>query len=183
MKTKQEFSAGGCVFKRFKTNDSGFKIKWLIGVHSGYGKWVLPKGMIEEGEPEMEAAVRETHEEMGVEARIVGDSPVYEEQYSYEAVLKDRFKIQDSRFKSESERRVVTYQENEGFGAAGEKVKVEKTVKFFLMEWVSGDPKDHDWEMSEAGWFTFEEALEKLAFEGEKSALRKAAELLVGQGW
>ena len=42
------------------------------------------------------------------------------------------------------------------------------------MEWVKGDPESHDWEMSQAGWFTFDEAISKLAFAGERLALSKA---------
>ena len=55
------------VYKRLKTQDSRLKIGWLIGKHSGYHKWVLPKGLIEKGEKGYETAVREVQEEMGKE--------------------------------------------------------------------------------------------------------------------
>jgi NADH pyrophosphatase NudC (nudix superfamily) len=50
------------------------------------------------------------------------------------------------------------------------------------MEYVSGEAEDHSWEMEEAGWFTFEEALEKLAFEGERIALQLAQDKLETKG-
>ena len=39
-----------------------------------------------------------------------------------------------------------------------DEVRVFKTVSFYLAEYLSGDPKNHGWEMSESGWFTYEEA-------------------------
>ena len=50
---KKEFSSGAVVF---------WKNKFLLGKHSGYHKWVLPKGLIETGEKEIETAVREIDE-------------------------------------------------------------------------------------------------------------------------
>ena len=80
---KREFSAGGAVFKR-----KGRKLLWLIGKHSGYHKWVLPKGLIEKGEKGFEAAVRETEEEMGVKAKVLNEKPIYKEEYWFVAELK-----------------------------------------------------------------------------------------------
>ncbi len=157
---RAEHSAGGCVFKMVEGNS-----KWLLGKHSGYHKWVLPKGMIEAGESVRETAIREVKEETGVSAKIIGNEPIFEDHYSFQAEYKQ---IQ------ENERRVLRYQEN-----GGEGTRVEKTVSYFLMEWVEGDPEsDHDFEMEEAGWFTLNEALEKMSFEGEKKALFQAEEKL-----
>ena len=69
--TRSEYSAGGCVYKQ-RTADSGQRtVKWLLGKHSGYHKWVLPKGLIENGETAEATALREVEEEMGVKAKIV----------------------------------------------------------------------------------------------------------------
>lgn len=57
------------------------------------------------------------------------------------------------------------------------KEKIFKIVTIYLMRHVSGDPKDHDWEVSEAGWFSPEEALKKLSFSQDKSLLKKALEM------
>lgn len=55
--------------------------------------------------------------------------------------------------------------------------KIFKVVTYFLMKYISGDIKDHDWEVSDIGWFDVEEALKKLNFSQDKVLLKKAAEL------
>ncbi|MBI2338231.1 NUDIX domain-containing protein [Candidatus Daviesbacteria bacterium] len=55
--------------------------------------------------------------------------------------------------------------------------KVFKVVTYFLMKYISGDIKDHDWEVSDIGWFEPEEALKQLTFSQDKSLLRKALEM------
>lgn len=49
--------------------------------------------------------------------------------------------------------------------------QIFKVVTIYLMKYKSGDPKDHDWEVSEAGWFGPEEALKKLTFSQDKNLL------------
>jgi len=156
-KLKKEYSAGGVVYK--KTADG---LKFVLGKHSGYHKWVLPKGLIETGEKSQETAIRETEEEVGVRAKLADKKPIHKETYFYYADLKQK--------PDNSTRRVEKYQEE-----GGGKTRVEKTVTFFLLKHVSGDPeKDHGWEMSQAGWFNYDQTLKKLAFAGEKTALQKA---------
>ena len=55
--------------------------------------------------------------------------------------------------------------------------KIFKVVTYFLMKYISGDPKDHDWEVSEAGWYTPEDALKQLSFSQDKQLLKKALEI------
>jgi len=170
-KLKREFSAGGVVYKK-----SQAKILFLLGKHSGYHKWVLPKGLIEGNEKFWQTAIRETEEEMGVKTKLVKKKPIHKETYFYWADLKEENKpkpgIKDPK-KNRETRRVEKYQEE-----GGVKVKVFKTVTFFLLEYLSGEPQDHGWEMEEAGWYSFEEALEKMSFKGEKEAVRIATGLL-----
>lgn len=191
---KQEFSAGGVVYK--KIHDSRFKnqeqVVWLVGKHSGYHRWVLPKGLIEPGEKGVETAVRETEEEMGVRARIINPKPIHREQYWFVAEFKesdegkkvdDKTKSIEASKKSKGKikpiRRVAVYKEDPKFSESeGKKYRVFKTVTFYLMEYESGSPENHDFEMSEAGWYEFEEAQKKLDFEGERRALEKAREML-----
>lgn len=168
MKTKQEHSAGGVVYKRFPISHKPSAICYLLGQHSGYHKWVLPKGLIEPGETAPGAALREVKEETGIRAKIIGVKPIHTDTYSYTATFK---KTQSSSINHQPspQRRVTQYQET----APGDTL-VHKTVDFYLMEYVSGDPQNHSWEMSDADWFTFDQAVEKLAFPGEKLALQKA---------
>lgn len=58
------------------------------------------------------------------------------------------------------------------------KDKIFKTVTFFLMEYLDGDPKNHDKEVEEALFLTFEEAFEKLTFKKDKETLSQAREVL-----
>lgn len=51
---------------------------------------------------------------------------------------------------------------------------VDKTVSYFLMEYKSGDPKNHDWEVSDAKFATQEEVMNTVTFKTEKEAFEKA---------
>ena len=55
--------------------------------------------------------------------------------------------------------------------------RILKTVLFYLMEYISGNPKNHDKEVSESIFLDFNEALDKLTFKNEKEILKKAKEL------
>ena len=65
---RREFSAGGVLARRMRG-------RWFVALVRPQGKppgtWVLPKGLIDEGERAPDAALRETAEETGVEARLV----------------------------------------------------------------------------------------------------------------
>ena len=60
----------------------------------------------------------------------------------------------------------------------GENIKCRKTVHFYLMEYVSGDTAEHDLEVDEAGWFSLENALEKVSYKGDRTMIEKAIEKL-----
>ena len=78
MKSRDEVSAGGVVFRR----DRG-GVQVLVCKDAGYKKWVLPKGLVDKGESFEETAAREVREEVGVQGRIV--APLGEEKYVYTA--------------------------------------------------------------------------------------------------
>ena len=59
-RTKLEISAGGIVFKR---TPQGVRVAFIL---DPYGKWAFAKGHVEKGESILEAALRETREEMGL---------------------------------------------------------------------------------------------------------------------
>jgi len=50
---------------------------------------------------------------------------------------------------------------------------IKKTVYYFLMEYISGDPKDHDWEMSEAKFVTEDEVKKTLTYPSDQDAFTK----------
>ena len=55
--------------------------------------------------------------------------------------------------------------------------KIFKIVTYFLLKYVSGETEDHDWEVSDLGWYELEEALKKLSFSHDKELLKKAVEM------
>ena len=48
-----------------------------------------------------------------------------------------------------------------------------KIVTWYLMEYVSGDPKDHDFEVAEAKWFELSEAEKTLVYKTDKEIFEK----------
>ena len=147
MKMIFEYSAGGVVYRQKeegrRKKEEGKQILWLICKHSGYHKWVLPKGIVEEGENPMETAIREVEEETGVKAEIVKKiNPQIRYKYSKQDTL------------------------------------IDKRVEFYLMKYMSGDVKNHGWEMEDVKWAAGEKAVKLLAFETERKVLKTARELV-----
>ena len=138
MLSKREFSSGGAVYKK-----DGGQVLWLVAKHSGYHKWVLPKGLIDGGEKAEETAAREVEEECGIKTKIIAKIP-------------------------EPEKYVYTMNG----------VRIFKLVVYFLMEYVSGDIKNHDFEMEAVEWLPYDDAYKKLNFHGAKTVLAKAGKLL-----
>lgn len=58
----------------------------------------------------------------------------------------------------------------------GERIK--KTVSYFLMNFISGDIKDHDWEMEEVEWLPQEKVLDKLTYQSDKKVFQEALKYL-----
>ena len=63
----------------------------------------------------------------------------------------------------------------------GIRVRFHKRVHFYLLRYLSGDTKDHDWEVNEARWVPIEDAAEQLAFDNERRVMQRARELLVAR--
>lgn len=55
---------------------------------------------------------------------------------------------------------------------------INKTVYYFVMKFVSGDPQNHDQEISEAGWFSIPKALRALTYANDQHFLKQAVLLL-----
>ena len=51
---------------------------------------------------------------------------------------------------------------------------VAKRVAFFLFEYTSGDPADHDHEIEDARWMPLEEAARELTYPGEREIVKRA---------
>lgn len=62
-----------------------------------------------------------------------------------------------------------------------ENSKCRKTVHFFLIEYESGDIRDHDWEVDKVSWFVIDEALKQAKYKGEKEMIKKAKDRLSGK--
>jgi len=161
----REFSAGGVVFKKLKTQNSKFKTLWLVTKSAPSdlypeSYWRLPKGWLDDEEDGKKpgplgsgekkatdkdlkkAALREVKEEGGVKAKIVS-------------------KLGTGRF---------------FFSSSGKKIL--KFVTYYLMEWIRDLPEGPGIETSEVAWLPYDEARKKLKHSGEKKVLDKAEAIL-----
>ena len=60
----------------------------------------------------------------------------------------------------------------------GKPIRFHKFVHFYLLEYRSGDVSDHDHEVQEARWVSFDVALEMLEFKSERDVVEKAREMI-----
>lgn len=67
--TRRQVSAGGVVYRRV---EGAIEVALVCVRRGGMERWVLPKGLVGEGESLEEAALREVREEAGLEAVIEG---------------------------------------------------------------------------------------------------------------
>ena len=155
---KQEFSAGGIVFRKPSfvipakagiqekilhsvQDDNNESIEILVCQHSQHHGWVFPKGFIGDkiaGESKEATALRETKEETGITGKILEPLPA------------------------------ITY----WYHMEGEKHK--KTVYYYIMSFVEGDTNDHDWEMEAVEWLPIEKVEQRLTFPSDKDVWKKA---------
>jgi len=63
----------------------------------------------------------------------------------------------------------------------GRPVRFHKFVHFYLLEYRSGDVSNHDHEVEESRWVSFEEAIEMLAFKSEREVVEKAQEMIAAR--
>ncbi len=129
---------------------------WLICQHSRHKGWVFPKGLVgdnEKNESNETAALREVEEEGGVKAKTINKKPIKTEyEYQWPASAE---------------------------ASAGKQVAlIKKTVYYFLMEYVSGDPNHHDWEMSEVKFVTADEVKKTLTYPSDKEAFEEILKII-----
>jgi 8-oxo-dGTP pyrophosphatase MutT (NUDIX family) len=60
----------------------------------------------------------------------------------------------------------------------GIRVRFHKRVHFYLLRYVSGDTKEHDWEVNEARWVPINDATSQLAFDNERRVMQQALDLI-----
>ena len=137
---KHLISAGGVVYRVIDS-----RVEWLICRHSGYHKWVLPKGIVENGETKEQAAVREVEEECGIVAII--EKPI---------------------------------QQTESYVFRVNNEEIQKTVHYYLMRYKSGAIENHNWEMEDVRWLSFDEAIQKLEYPMARQTLTESANLRNG---
>ena len=58
---------------------------------------------------------------------------------------------------------------------------IDKTVHYYLMEYVSGNPEDHDWEVSEAKFVSPDEVLRILTHDNDKVAFIHAQKIILAK--
>lgn len=63
----------------------------------------------------------------------------------------------------------------------GKPVRYHKFVHFYLLKYRSGNVSEHDHEVEEARWVSFEEALERLEFKSERDVVEKAREMIAAR--
>lgn len=56
--------------------------------------------------------------------------------------------------------------------------KRHKTVQYFLMSYVSGDTKDHGWEMENVAWLEPKDVMNRLTYDGDKKVWDEAEKLV-----
>jgi len=154
----REISAGGVVVRKAL---SGWEIAVIepqkepsgsgASAKKGSHKMVLalPKGLVDPGEKPEQTALREVREETGVTARLIA-------------------KLTDIKY---------VY-----VRSWGDKQRVFKIVSFYLLGYESGQMDDIAPEMrievKRALWVPLDEAVCKLAYRGEREAVRQAQEYL-----
>lgn len=67
---------------------------------------------------------------------------------------------------------------NYWFYSPKDNFKVYKTVHFYLMNYISGNPKDHNWEVQDVKWHKVEDVLNYLNYDSERDIARKAGKIL-----
>lgn len=152
-----EFSAGGIVYRHDPSTSSGQeRVLILVAQHSQHHGWVFPKGLIDKKKPRTKNQELRTIKETKEEAAL---REVREETGVYGKIIKAL--------------PPVTY----WYKFDNEKIK--KTVYYFLMEYASGDIKDHDFEMENVEWLLINEVQARLTYKSDKEVWTQARKLLV----
>jgi 8-oxo-dGTP pyrophosphatase MutT (NUDIX family) len=141
---QREFSAGGVLVRRLGG-------RWVMAAIRPAGKepglWALPKGRIEDGDSGEATALREIAEETGAHGRSLG-------------------KLGDVKY-------VYTWPPR-----SPDAERIFKVVSFFLVRYERGQigavPTEFAHEIEEARWLPLPDAVDLLAYKGEREMAREA---------
>jgi len=158
-KTKQysidRWSAGGVVLR---AEDDG-ELRVALCHRKSESLWALPKGTPEDEESVSDTALREVEEETGL--RVELGPPIDDTYYSFFRTAGEtlgELPIDDS-----------------------EVVRIDKTVHWYLMNYVGGDTSDHDHEYDDVEWLDIDEASQRLTHRNEARVLEKAVAVYEGR--
>ena len=151
---KHEVSAGGIVYKQVKS------IEWLICQHSQHKGWVFPKGLV--GDKKISNIKNQKSKIKKQERENLKDAALREVKEEGGVKAKIVAKLP----------KPVEY----FYKFKGQLIK--KTVYYYLMKYVSGDPKNHDWEMSQAKFLAEDEVKKTLTYKSDKEAFGEALTIL-----
>jgi len=146
---KREFSAGGIVYKKIK--DQRSKIK------TGKVLWLVCQHSQHKGWVFPKGLIGDKKDGESSEETAVRE---VEEETGVKANILAKLKDPATYF--------YTWKGEKRF----------KTVYYFLMEYISGDIKKHDFEMSAVEWWDEEKVKKELTYKSDKEAFRQALELL-----
>ena len=147
MKYKKEISAGGIVFKQGKTQNKNNPLKKTEEI-----VWLITQ--------------HSQHKGWGFPKGLIGDKNSSEKME--EAALREVQEEGGIKTKIVSPKPVEV-----NYKYRFKDFLVDKTVYYFLMEYISGDPKDHDWEVSEAKFVPEEEVKKTLSFKSDQEAFEE----------
>ncbi|KKR33467.1 MAG: MutT/nudix family protein [Candidatus Gottesmanbacteria bacterium GW2011_GWC2_39_8] len=147
--TKREFSAGGIVYRKLKIKNLKLKIENV--------EWLVVQHSQHKGWVFPKGLIGDKIEGEGKEETAIRE-------------VKEEGGV-DAKIVSKSLKPVTYYYTWEG-------QKIFKTVYYYLMEYLSGSEKDHDWEVSDAVWLPTEKVEEKLSFKSDQEAFAEAIKLI-----
>ena len=61
-------------------------------------------------------------------------------------------------------------------------LRIDKTVHFYLCDFLAGDTADHDHEVDDARWMPLREARRRLSYPGERAMIERALSILAANG-
>ena len=64
----------------------------------------------------------------------------------------------------------------------GKRIRYHKYVHFYLLQYRAGGVRDHDHEIAESRWVSFEQAIEMLEFKSERGVVEKARAMIDAMG-